>query len=170
MLKTILAAFIVSISFSLSVNGQPDNAEYVKADVPKSEVECLAKNMYFEAKNEPKKGIIAVGFVTMNRVNDKSFPKSICGVVYQKVNETCQFSWVCERGANPSIQDKHKYNAIYQMAHDIAVNYDVLKEYNQDPSKGSLFFHAAYINPGWNLHRVITIGQHIFYKRKNNDK
>ena len=60
------------------------------------EVDCLAKNIYFEAKGEPRAGKIAVAEVTMNRVKSKQFPRSVCAVVYQKTKGTCQFSWVCE--------------------------------------------------------------------------
>jgi spore germination cell wall hydrolase CwlJ-like protein len=28
----------------------------------------------------------------------------------------------------------------------------------------ALFFHARYVSPGWRLHRVGTIGNHVFYR------
>lgn len=138
-------------------------AEYNK--VSKRQVECLAKNMYFEAKNETKTGIQAVGFVTLNRVADSRFPKTICDVVYQKVDKVCQFSWVCLHGNNPAITDTRKYNEIYRMADTMAnaSNFKHIKKY--DPTKGSLFFHATYINPGWNLKKKVVIGGHVFYTR-----
>jgi len=33
-----------------------------------------------------------------------------------------------------------------------------------DVTKGAKFYHANYVSPGWNLRRVITIGDHIFYR------
>ncbi len=133
------------------------------SQVSERQVECLAKNMYFEAKNEPEAGIRAVGFVTLNRVSDPHFPKTICEVVYQKERSMCQFSWVCSRGKNPKIDDPSRYQWIRQLASDIIYNYS--DEDAKDPSKGSLFFHATYINPNWKLKKTVRIGQHVFYKR-----
>jgi spore germination cell wall hydrolase CwlJ-like protein len=127
------------------------------------QIECLAKNMYFEAKSEPEAGIKAVGFVTMNRVADASFPKTICDVVYQRTGRVCQFSWVCLLGKNPPIRDKETYNKIYNVAELIANDHSSITQL--DPTKGSLFFHATHINPGWKLKRKIRIGGHIFYSR-----
>ena len=66
--------------------------------------ECLARNIYFEARNEPFAGQFAVAMVTLNRVYDKQFPNSICEVVYQGLHyssghpkrDRCQFSWYCD--------------------------------------------------------------------------
>lgn len=128
------------------------------------QIECLAKNMYFEAKSESDKGVHAVGFVTMNRVADPLFPKTICDVVYQKEGSVCQFSWVCLYGKNPAITNPARYAEIKTMARNIAENHKNIK--SMDPSKGSLFFHATYVKPNWNLQKRITIGLHVFYSRK----
>jgi spore germination cell wall hydrolase CwlJ-like protein len=84
-----------------------------------SEVQCLAENIYFEARAESFSGKAAVGNVTRNRVNDKRWPDTYCGVVTQgPVRESwktkqhknladservyyprkhrCQFSWYCD--------------------------------------------------------------------------
>jgi hypothetical protein len=37
------------------------------------QVSCLASNIYFEARSEPKTGQIAVAFVTLNRVDSPNF-------------------------------------------------------------------------------------------------
>ena len=37
------------------------------------ELYCLANNIYFESRNQPKLGQIAVGQVTMNRVNSLNY-------------------------------------------------------------------------------------------------
>lgn len=131
--------------------------------VSNRQIECLAKNMYFEAKNEPTVGIQAVGYVTLNRVADSRFPRTICDVVYQRVDNVCQFSWVCLHGKNPPITDNRKYKEIYKMA-DTLANATHLKYIKKtDPTKGSLYFHATYVNPGWNLKKKATIGGHVFY-------
>jgi len=76
----------------------------------KKQLTCLAKNIYFEARNEPFAGQFAVALVTLNRVNDTAFPDTICKVVYQGIHTTdgfpkrdrCQFSWYCD-GASDNL-------------------------------------------------------------------
>ena len=61
----------------------------------KKQIDCLADNIYYESAYEPESGQVAVALVTLNRVNHPAFPKDVCGVVKQKTNSTCQFSWFC---------------------------------------------------------------------------
>lgn len=49
-----------------------------------SEKECLMRAMYFESNRSSAEGMLAVGTVVMNRLNDSRYPKSVCGVVGQK--------------------------------------------------------------------------------------
>lgn len=144
------------------------------------QIECLAENIYFEARNEPLEGQYAVAFVTMNRVNSKDFPNDICGVVKQKTQVqsigdrrvVCQFSWWCEptpkyiSTSNLLTETNNmKYNEIVKVAINFYVNYERL----EDPTQGSLFYHADYVSPNWkNLQKVTQIGRHIFYERKTN--
>ena len=51
--------------------------------VDTQQMNCLAINIYHEARGETVEGKFAVGHVTMNRVNSNRFPNSICKVVYQ---------------------------------------------------------------------------------------
>jgi spore germination cell wall hydrolase CwlJ-like protein len=167
---------------------QKNFADVVEYNVPFSrltkdtqkQIECLAENIYFEARNEPVKGQYAVAFVTMNRVKSKDFPNDICGVVKQKTQVqsigdrrvVCQFSWWCEPtpyriSTSNLLTETHnmKYNEIVKIAINFYVNYERL----QDPTQGSLFYHADYVSPNWkNLQKVTQIGRHIFYERKTN--
>ena len=80
-------------------------------------VECLALNMYHEARNQGSAGLLAVSAVVLNRVKDPKFPSTICEVIEQgptreswKTRQTkdpndakfypiknrCQFSWYCD--------------------------------------------------------------------------
>jgi spore germination cell wall hydrolase CwlJ-like protein len=54
------------------------------AEVNSKDLDCLARNIYYEAGLESEEGKVAVGLVTINRSNDYKYPKSICGVVNQK--------------------------------------------------------------------------------------
>ena len=46
--------------------------------------DCLAFDVYFEARGEPEAGQYAVAEVTMNRVASGRYPDTVCGVVHQK--------------------------------------------------------------------------------------
>ena len=152
--------FAESTQYDIDQSIKPFNTVDIVSD---KQIECLARNMYFEAKNEPEAGIRAVGFVTMNRVSDPHFPKTICGVVHQKERKVCQFSWVCTLGRNAKINNFEAFNRIKEMAREIVMLHG--EDHIEDPTKGSLFFHATYITPNWKLKRTVKIGQHVFYKR-----
>lgn len=136
---------------------QPVIEDEVKlTDYDKRQIQCLAENAYFEAGNQSTKGKIAVSNVVMNRVEDKRFPKTPCGVVYQKTKGTCQFSWVCE--GKKRIRDLEQYAAAKVTAEKVYLGKV------GDVTKGAKFYHAVYVNPRWNFRRVTKIGDHIFYK------
>jgi len=122
------------------------------------EVECLAKNIYFEAGSEPRAGKIAVAEVTMNRVKSKQFPRSVCGVVYQKTRGTCQFSWVCEKGK--VISSRAMWKESLQIAENILIS---KKKYGIIGN--AMYFHADYVEPSWADEKklIAQIGAHIFY-------
>ena len=142
------------------------------------QVQCLAKNIYFEARNEPKDGQVAVAFVTLNRVMSEDFPDTICDVVEQKKmvaeigdrRTVCQFSWYCEKTPKYiytknilTNRNDPLYNEIRDLATYVYANYEKLP----DPTHGSLFYHADYVKPNWrNLTKTTKIGAHIFYVKK----
>ena len=123
------------------------------------QVECLAKNIYYESGNESYEGKLAVAQVTLNRVNSGKFGTDICSVVYQKNNGIHQFSWV---GMNVSgIKDKYQWEESQLIAKRALTEpylHDIIARSN------ALFYHAVYVTPGWNKAKVVTkIGNHIFY-------
>ena len=50
-----------------------------------AEWQCLAEAIYFEARGEPIEGQVAVAEVVLNRVDDRRYPKTVCGVTNQGV-------------------------------------------------------------------------------------
>jgi hypothetical protein len=48
-----------------------------------TDLECLAENIYFEARGEPLDGQYAVAEVTLNRTRSDNFPHTVCGVVHE---------------------------------------------------------------------------------------
>jgi spore germination cell wall hydrolase CwlJ-like protein len=124
--------------------------------------ECLALNIYWEAKSEPMIGKVAVAAVTLNRLFHPEFPDTICGVVWQGASgstRSCQFSWACDRRSNTP-----RDPAAWQQAREIA--YQMLFFEHHDPTHGALYFHATYVKPQWarSMVRVTRIGRHIFYR------
>lgn len=126
-------------------------------------VTCLAMNIYYEARNQPIEGQIAVAQVVMNRVKSKQFPNSVCGVVYQKAEikgkEVCQFSWLCED--YPKVPRNIDQWIVSKNLAKLVIHGKV-----KDYSKGALFYHATHVNPGWkNVTQTVKIQDHIFYKK-----
>lgn len=144
----------------------PDYHKLSNSD--KKQIECLAENIYFEAKSEPREGQVAVAMVTMNRLNAGEFGNSVCSVVQQRTKSTCQFSWWCDKklqsqAVNNKYNEEH-YLKMREVATVVYVNYDNMK----DNTNGSLYYHATYVSPNWkNLEKTVKIGQHIFYKPKS---
>lgn len=59
-------------------------------------LDCLAAAVYYEARGEARAGRAAVAQVVLNRTRRPGYPKSVCAVVYQGVNQgDCQFSFAC---------------------------------------------------------------------------
>jgi spore germination cell wall hydrolase CwlJ-like protein len=142
------------------------DANYVTAAEKTKQLECLTKNIYWEAASEPFEGKVGVAQVTMNRVESGKFASSVCGVVYQKnvfyEKVVCQFSWYCENVSK--IRPIHK--EMWKESEEVAKK--VLLENFRLPSlKNALYYHADYVNPGWQKPKIEKIGRHIFYGEKN---
>jgi spore germination cell wall hydrolase CwlJ-like protein len=142
------------------------DANYVTAAEKTKQLECLTKNIYWEAASEPFEGKVGVAQVTMNRVESGKFASSVCGVVYQKnvfyEKVVCQFSWYCENVNK--IRPIHK--EMWKESEEVAKK--VLLENFRLPSlKNALYYHADYVNPGWQKPKIEKIGRHIFYGEKN---
>ena len=169
-----LIATILTFSFGMSQSisySMPFKTNFQNlSPQAKQQVECLAENIYFESGYEPKEGQVAVAFVTLNRLKSGIFAEDICGVVKQKINNVCQFSWYCEDrqyniSTNKSLTSSNNslYNSIRELATNVYANSDRMT----DPSNGALYYHADYVKPGWkNMQTTAVIGRHIFYNKK----
>jgi len=145
-----------------TLSGIPSH--YTVADRER-QLNCLAKNIYWEAAHEPFEGKVAVAQVTINRVNDGRFPNDICAVVYQRnivySKVICQFSWFCETNhITKSVHPK------LFMESEAAAKKVLLENFRLDGMKDALYYHADYVDPKWNKERVGKIGRHIFYREK----
>ena len=138
-------------------------------------IECLALNMYHEARDQGTAGKIAVTAVVINRVNDDRFPNTVCEVIKQgptrkswkndgtfyPIRDRCQFSWYCD-GKSDIPKDVKAYQKTLDLSSLIV--HDDIKFV--DITDGALFYHADYVTPSWAKQKQKTteIGDHIFYR------
>lgn len=147
-----------------------------------AEWNCLAKNIYFEARNQSLAGQIAVSHVVMNRVRSDRYPNTICGVVQQgktsrwwkkehnktvMVRHRCQFSWYCD-----GLSDEPKEKTTWKNALIVAKDAYTLWGLGTDMSAGSMWYHAQNVKPRWrhDFKFVARIDDHLFYRTKNYKK
>lgn len=122
---------------------------------------CLAEAIYFESRGEPLAGQVAVAEVVLNRVDDRRYPSSICGVTRQGAGSgrACQFSYACdgrpEDMTSPVARERAKKLAAL-----------MIDGADRTVTDGATHFHATYVRPGWSrrLTRTAAIGAHVFYR------
>jgi len=163
------AIFVLSIITEVSLK-KIEHFKNVKMDVSsvtaserERQLECLSRNIYYEAGSEPFEGKVAVAQVTLNRVESGKFPADVCKVIFQKnvfmERVVCQFSWYCENAGK--LKPVHGPNYTESVA---AAKKVLLENFRLDGLKEAMFYHADYVNPRWNKEKVAKIGRHIFYK------
>ena len=133
------------------------------------QLQCMALNIYHEARSDSNLGQEAVGMVTMNRVQSRKYPDTICDVVYQAhvnskgqpIRNKCQFSWYCD-GKSDTPKNKDKFEEAMNNAKWVLENYGI----ERDITDGAIMYHAYYSNPYWSVHynKTSRIESHIFYK------
>ena len=134
------------------------------------ELDCMAKNIYFEARNEATVGQLAVAQTVINRVNSSRFPNNICDVVYQGLHaknglplkDRCQFSWYCDGHHDEPRKDSRSWKKSVEMASMVIQS----KDWFVDVIDGATFYHADYVDPRWSREKrmVVRIGSHLFYR------
>jgi spore germination cell wall hydrolase CwlJ-like protein len=127
-------------------------------------IDCLARNVYYEARGESLAGQYAVAEVTMNRKASPFYPKTVCEVVFQKNWDPLRkryvgaFSWtefdVLDAPAGESWDRAVK------------VAEDVYYQRRNAVLPGVTHFHADHVKPEWakERKRVAHIGHHVFYR------
>lgn len=127
------------------------------AAAPDRERTCLAQAIYWEARGQPITAQLAVAQVVMNRVEDGRFRPSICGVVYQRNERGCQFTWVCAGVGRP--RDREAWQRALVVAEIAQTDYIDLVD-------GALFFHDTSIRRWRHLQKTVRIGNLVFYKER----
>ena len=132
---------------------------------------CMATALFFEARGEPLAGKLAVAAVVLNRVEDRRFPNTICGVIKQgpqykwgsrlPLRHRCQFSFYCDGKSDklPKTKAAEEAKRVARM---------VLTQPFTDITGGATFYHAAYVSPEWaaSKKKTVRINNHIFYRWK----
>jgi len=150
----------------MTTNGKTTVVPMVNSE----ELECMSKNIYFEAAMESTAGKLAVAQVTMNRVRSSWYPNTVCSVVKQgrhyesgfPVRDRCQFSWYCD-GKHDTPSMGKMWGESQKVAIYVLENAKLL-----DITDGATHYHADYIeNPRWAIarHKTMQIDTHIFYNK-----
>jgi len=155
----------------------------VSAHATKKEVECLAQNIYHEARGQNDIGKLAVAHVTINRVQHKRFPNTVCGVVKQghtkpswkdgsptPIKNKCQFSWYCDGKKDVVLEPKAWQEAMVfanQVYHNRVTGFAQSSRWN-DNVQGAMWYHNTKVDPYWasSMKKVNHIDNHIFYRGK----
>jgi len=149
-----------------------------------SDRECLALNIYHEARGEHTAGMRAVADVVMNRVRSTQFPNTICDVIkqgpvyeswktvgkdipddqriYYPKRDKCQFSWYCD-GKPDEPLELDSWLRAQEVANDMIDN-----DVGLGLTDGADHYYAGIIPPFWAQHMtfIVTIENHRFYRSK----
>jgi spore germination cell wall hydrolase CwlJ-like protein len=141
------------------------------------QLQCLALNIYHEARSDNYAGRMAVADVTLNRVEHTRFPDTVCGVVQQAklsdwhlergrevpLKHKCQFSWFCD-GLDDEPLDEDCWQEAQLLAYNVLANNEM-----RGITEGATHYHATYVLPKWskdrNMRLIGRIGAHIFYRQ-----
>jgi spore germination cell wall hydrolase CwlJ-like protein len=131
------------------------------ASINEEEVRCMALNLYWEARSEGDNGMLAVGWVVLNRMAYAKYPNTVCEVISQGgTTPPCEWSWRCD-GRSDAPTEPTSWAQAQELARRL------LQEPPADPTHGALWFHHESLKPAkWLQSRAFTahIGKHLFYK------
>jgi len=161
----LIGSVLLAFGFGLhAVFARHERALELVRETERKNLECLAKNIYYEARGEPPAGQYAVAEVTMNRKASKRYPATVCAVVHEKRWDAIRkryvgaFSWT-EFYAVPE-----PMGAAWALAQKVAED----AYYGRAPEQldGATYYHATTIKPSWarTQQRVARIGRHVFYR------
>ena len=126
-----------------------------------SELECLAKTIFYEAEDQSQKGKWAIADLTISRSKHADFPDTICAVVSQKG----QYTPKIRRPGPPKLYNDQRQQAWEE---SLRIARKALSKPNQILHNEVLFFHAEHVRPNWTskMRRVAWIDDHLFYAAK----
>ena len=121
---------------------------------------CLALNVYFEARDQDKDGQRMIAEVTMERVHRTGFPKTVCGVVWDKG----AFSWT-DDGKPDKPTDTKAWLQAQMIANEVLLN-------GCELCTGATYYHNIAVDPYWDkgYNYIGKWGNHLFYAKKGCDE
>ncbi len=123
---------------------------------------CLADAIYFEARDQPYQGQVAVAQVVINRVFSGIYPRDVCGVIYQNAKRHlgCQFTFACD-GKRKTINEFGSWARARRIARETLDGQLYVQAVGT-----STHYHATYVHPNWvhEMHRIAREGIHLFYR------
>lgn len=192
LLGIVLGIILVGSSPSGVKVAQANYTPYDEA-IPAQEVDCLAKTIFFEARNESLAGQLAVALVVVNRTEGGKFPGTVCAVVKQgrytgttiafeatPNSKSCQFTWYCD-GITDSPEAVIAQSRTRQhLSNNVESREEIMWNQSQtiarvvldrkvfDFTDQATHYHASRVTPHWagHLARVGQIDRHTFYREK----
>lgn len=161
MRKAILAG-LAAVMLLAASPGHATEASVDSYRIDAATQRLLALNMYHEARGEGRQGMLAVGWVVLNRSEDRAFPRSIRDVIMQGADASrCQWAWLCNGRGETAPRDGTLWKEALELARELLVAPP------PDPTGGALWFRQIVEgDPGWGeVVRTARIGNHIFYAR-----
>ncbi len=122
------------------------------------EVECLARNIYHEARGQSKEGQYAVAIVTKNRAESGKFPSTIEKVIKQPG----QFSWYRGKKSEP-IRETEAYAISKEIAKNVLEENGTLYQEVHRKLSGALYFCEKRVSIPGKRKVTARIGNHKFY-------
>ena len=160
-MKTLLAGLSTALFFSC--------AALPAYSFDEESQRCMAEAMYFEARGEGWRGMLAVGVVIRNRVAPPGYPSPICGVVRQgRLSDglmrkwQCQFTFFCD-GKPEDPEDRAAWSMAQGLSKIVIEGQVMLTG-----MEGVTHYHTTSVQPPWAKQFAAKrrIGSHIFYGPK----
>ena len=89
--QALLVATCMAVLCLAAATGASDNTSESES------LRCLALTVYWESRSEGRDGMLAVGWVVLNRLRGGGYPNTVCAIVRQGgEHKGCQFSYWCD--------------------------------------------------------------------------
>ena len=133
------------------------------AEWSEEELRMMALNLYHEGRSEGRDGMIAVGWVVLNRIADEEYPNDVVAVITQKRGKYCEWGWWCD-GKSDEPTEADKWQEALDIANELAAD-----DRPADPTDGALWFQETFRErPKWmgdHVRLSATLGHHNFYAK-----
>ena len=157
----ILTIISITNSYAYSIEIHKEISKEIEYQHFEDEMNCLALNVYHEARHLSLVAQIGIIKVVNNRIKSPKFPSTICNVVWQ----TKQFSWTHD-GKSDRPYEERVFKIIQIFSREIWSKLDEIG----DITHGATHYHADWLKqkPCWvdSMQYLTTLGEHLYYKEK----